>query len=158
MLRPGDILSHAEMCMAEVKSLQQGMNFRSEKPYSVILACQRKNAPYPDRMSEDGKTLFYVGHDAYGAPDKLMVDQPLSTPVGSLTQNGRFFVAAEGVRQGRQRELVRVYEKLGTGVWVFNGLFDLRDARMEVAKIPAEIAGRAGILPAPSERKVCVFE
>jgi hypothetical protein len=146
-------MSHAEMCMGEGKSLQQGMNFRSDRPYSVILACQRKNAPYADRMSDDGKTMFYVGHDAYGASEKGQIDQPLATHLGTLTQNGKFFQAAEGVRQGRGRELVRVYEKLGTGVWVFNGLFDLRDARMESAPCVPAVSDSPG-----SHRKVCVFE
>lgn len=142
MLRPGDILSHHEMCAVEGKSLQQGMTFRTDRPHSILLMSQRANAPYPDRMSEDGKTLFYIGHDAYGDPNKDKVDQPLLSPTETLTQNGKFFQAAESVRQGFRRELVRVYEKLSSGIWVFNGLFELRDAKME----------------SDGARKVCVFE
>jgi hypothetical protein len=93
-------------------------------------------------MSEDGKTLYYIGHDAYGHPDKVRIDQPLATELGTLTQNGKFFQAAEGVRQGIRRELVRVYEKLSDGVWVFNGIFDLLSAQME----------------SDGTRRVCVFE
>lgn len=141
MLKAGDILSHAEMCSYEGKGLQQGMHFRSGKAHSVLLMSQRKGAPYPDRMSEDGKVIYYIGHDAYGVREKENIDQPLSTPQGTLTQNGKFFQAFAGVSQGA-RELVRVYEKLYPGVWVFNGLFELTDAHMEF----------------DGKRQVCVYE
>lgn len=142
MLRPGDILSHSEMCHAEGKMLQQGMNFRSAKTHSVILMSQRKGAPYPDRLSTNGKTLYYVGHDAYGAPNKNRIDQPLLGLNDTLTQNGKFCKAVEEYRQAGKAELVRVYEKLHAGIWVFNGLFELVDAKMESDGV----------------RKVCVFE
>jgi hypothetical protein len=103
---------------------------------------QREGAPYPDRLSEDGKTLLYIGHDAYGVPNKAVIDQPLATDNGTLTQNGRFFTAAIQSRDTGIPEYVRVYEKLHSGVWVFNGLFELVDARMED----------------DGKRKVCVFE
>ncbi len=130
------------MCGIERKSLQQGMHFRSDKTHSVLLMSQQKGAPYPDRMSDDGKTLYYIGHDEYGATEKNRIDQPLSTALGTLTQNGKFYQAAEAVRQGMTRELVRVYEKLSSGIWVFYGLFELRGAQMEP----------------DGRRRVCVFE
>ncbi|MEQ1934251.1 MAG: HNH endonuclease signature motif containing protein [Fimbriimonadaceae bacterium] len=142
MLRPGDILSHHEMCAIEGRGLQQGMSFRTQKLHSIILMSQRKGAPYPDRMSADGKVLTYIGHDAYGVPDKDRLDQPLATDKGTLTQNGLFFKAATFKESVMGHELVRVYEKLHMGVWVFNGLFRLVDARMESDGL----------------RNVCVFE
>ncbi|ODU53692.1 MAG: hypothetical protein BGO01_13115 [Armatimonadetes bacterium 55-13] len=129
------------MCGIEGKMLQQGMYFRTVREHSILLMSQRPNAPYPDRLSNDGQTLYYIGHDAYGVPNKAREDQPLMTPKGTLTQNGKFFQAAEAVRQGA-RELVRVYEKIQPGIWSFNGVFELRDAKMEFDRI----------------RKVCVFE
>ena len=141
-LAAGDILSHAEMCSLEGKMLQQGMYFRTDKPHSILLMSQRPNAPYPDRLGPDGKIHYYVGHDTYGHRRKSEIDQPLATEKGTLTQNGKFFQGAESARQGKSRELVRVYEKLSPGIWVFNGLFELRDARME----------------SDGNRKVCVFE
>jgi hypothetical protein len=142
MLESGDILSHHEMCLMEGRSLQQGMSFRTNQTHSILLMSQRSGAPYPDRLSEDSTTLYYIGHDSYGASDKGRIDQPLVTATGSLTQSGRFFLAAEQARQGNPPELVRVYEKLSSGIWVFNGLFELRDAKMEFDGV----------------RKVCVFE
>lgn len=142
MLSPGDVLSHHEMCAVEGRGLQQGMSFRTHGTHSVILMSQRDGAPYPDRLSEDGKTLTYIGHDAYGEPNKALIDQPLATQNGTLTQNGKFFTAAIQSRETGIPEYVRVYEKLHSGVWVFNGLFELVDARMEDDGM----------------RKVCVFE
>jgi hypothetical protein len=155
MLRPGDILSFREMCAAENKEmLQQGMTFRTEKPHSIFLMSQRRNAPYPDRLSADGFTLLYVGHHAYGSQDKERIDQPLATRRGTLTLNGKFFQAMESVRQGVRRELIRVYEKLAGGIWVFNGIFELRDARMESAPFFEDKNSRIPL----GHRKVCVFE
>ncbi len=79
MARPGDILGFSEMCNIEGKMLQHGMHFRSGRGHSVLLMSRRKGAPYPDRLSNDGRTLFYVGHDAYGHPQKREADQPLIT-------------------------------------------------------------------------------
>lgn len=142
MHSPGDILSHAEMCTCENRMLQTGMHFRPNKSYSIILMSQRPGAPYPDRMSDDRQTLYYIGHDYYGHQDKARIDQPLATEKGTLTQNGLFFQAVETHRQGARAELVRVYEKVREGVWVYNGVFELIEARME----------------SDGFRKVCVFE
>lgn len=125
----GDVISHHDMCAAEGKMLQQGMNFRSGQAHSVILMSRRKGAPYPDRFSEDGLTLFYVGHDAYGHPEKTRIDQPLATQNATLTQNGKFFSAVAHSQNGASNETVHVYEKLLPGVWVFNGTFELVDAQ-----------------------------
>jgi hypothetical protein len=128
---PGDILSHSEMCAIENRMLQAGMHYRPNRSYSIILMSQRPGAPYPDRLSNDGKTLYYIGHDFYGHPDRARIDQPLSTAKGTLTENGRFFHAAQRKRTSIMPELVRVYEKVREGVWVYNGVFELADARFE---------------------------
>ena len=47
-----------------------------------------------------------------------------------------FFNAAELYKQGKQKaELVRVYEKLHRGIWVFNGVFLLVDAWTENSNV-----------------------
>lgn len=52
-----DILSYREMCDVEnIQTLQRGMNFRMRPNYSVILMSQRPNAPYQDRVHDDGIT------------------------------------------------------------------------------------------------------
>jgi hypothetical protein len=95
----------------------------------------RQNAPYADRVENDGKVLIYEGHDLPKTPTSpipKVVDQPMFNPSGTLTQNGLFFNAAELYKHGKQKaESVRVYEKLYRGIWVFNGVFLLVDAWTE---------------------------
>lgn len=127
-----DILSYREMCDAEnVQTLQRGMNFRLNSRYSVILMSQRINAPYRDKIYDDGITIEYEGHDmprrAYGHNPKTE-DQPAQLPTGRLTQNGRFMKAVKDYKEKRMRpELVKAYEKIFSGVWSLKGCFDLID-------------------------------
>src|SRR5437763_10105095 len=91
-IRQADVVSHYEMCQAERRNLQQGMNFRPGGRRSVILMSLRKGAPYADRIEEAGRVLIYEGHDeprAIGAPDPKTVDQPEYNR-GRLNQNGQF--------------------------------------------------------------------
>ena len=127
-----DILSYREMCDAEnVQTLQRGMNFRMNPSYSVILMSQRTNAPYQDKIHEDGVTIEYEGHDvskkAYDHNPKNE-DQPEKLPTGRPTQNGRFINAAKEYKENKNiPELVKVYEKVFPGVWSLKGYFDLID-------------------------------
>ncbi len=135
MFSPGEVISYQQMCAEENVSLQRGMNFRLDRRYSVVLMSRRRNAPYNDRVDDEGRALVYEGHDApkrTDTPDPKRVDQPAHYPSGRSTQNGRFHEAATEYKRGRQSaELVRVYEKLHQGVWVYNGLFKLVDAWRE---------------------------
>lgn len=133
MFKPGEVISHHEMCGVEEASLQRGMNFRLHDDHSVVLMSRRPNAPYRDEVIEDGTAIVYEGHDRphyKGEQDPKTVDQPMKNPSGSLTQNGLFWEAA---RTGT-RETIRVYEKIRTGTWVFNGTFELADAWQEDAE------------------------
>ena len=47
------------MCNEESTSLQKGMNYRIKGNISIILMSLRKNAPYADRIENDGKILIY---------------------------------------------------------------------------------------------------
>jgi hypothetical protein len=134
MSERGRILKHTEMCQAEGISLQKGMNFCPLKDHSILLMSLRKDAPYQDRVEDDGLTLIYEGHDASrGAtlPNPKSVDQPKYLPSGKLTENGKFFEAANRHKLGRGTRLVRVYEKLRDGIWADNGDFQLVDAWQE---------------------------
>ena len=130
------ILTYREMCDNErVQTLQRGMNYRLNPNYSVILMSQRKNAPYNDKVSNDGFSIEYEGHDV-PKNDRLINpkqhDQPRTTRLGKLTQNGRFAKAVEEFRTGqRESEIVRVYEKLLSGVWSEKGFFKLVDYHYE---------------------------
>jgi hypothetical protein len=138
MIRSGDIISYLEMCQEEGANLQRGMNFRFRGRQSVILMSLRPGAPYADRVEEDGRILIYEGHDiskTKSRPNSKRSDQPMYTPSGKLSQNGLFFQAAENFKSGRQDfETIRVYEKIRSGIWVFNGLFKLVDAWQESSK------------------------
>lgn len=59
------------------------------------------------------------------------VDQPMETTHGKLTQNGKFFQAAQEFQNGEPAELVKVYEKIKDGIWVYNGIFELIDSWTE---------------------------
>ena len=131
-----DIFSHIEMCRRENDaSLQRGMNFELGKNYSVILMSRAPNAPYRDRLEDRGATLIYEGHDApktRANPTPKLVDQPETTPKGTITQNGKFHKAAQECKQGnRPPERVRVYEKIKPGIWTYNGIFHLTDSWIE---------------------------
>ena len=130
-----DILSYREMCDAEnIQTLQRGMNFRMNPSYSVILMSQRPNAPYRDKVYEDGITIEYEGHDvpkrSYDHNPKAE-DQPHKLPSGKLTQNGLFAQAVARFKSGNSPpELVKVYEKILPGVWSLKGYFDLVDCKV----------------------------
>lgn len=123
------------MCRREGASLQQGMNFGLGGNHSVILMSVRPNAPYRDRLEDSGTTLIYEGHDmpkGASCPNPKVVDQPLSYPSGSPTQNGKFHAAAQASKAGgRLPERVRVYEKIKPGIWSYNGVFHLVDSWLE---------------------------
>lgn len=96
------------------------------------------------RIGTESKTTdapSSTSHDAprtRGGPDPKTQDQPLTTPAGQPTQNGRFWDAAHRHKCGlAPPHPVHVYEKLRRGIWVFNGVFDLRDAWLQ------EVGGRA---------------
>ena len=126
------------MCAEENSNLQRGMNFRLNNSTSVILMSVRAGAPYQDLIQDDGKILIYEGHDV---PKKKgsninpkSVDQPMYTEYGSLTENGKFFNAAMKYKNcGKTPEKVKVYEKIKSGIWAYNGIFLLTDAWTEIS-------------------------
>jgi len=131
----GEVISYLEMCQAWSASFQRGMNFRIRPDCSVILMSRRVNAPYRDRIAEEGKVLIYEGHDvprSHLVPNPKLIDQPSETPGGKQTQNGLFASAAANAKQGTALpEVVAVYEKIHAGIWAFNGFFHLTDAWTE---------------------------
>lgn len=127
-----EIISYRQMCDAEkVQTLQRGMNYRLDPKYSVILMSQRHNAPYKDSILADGLTIEYEGHDTPKTSPTLnpkKIDQPKKTKTGKLTQNGLFASAVDDFKLGKRKpEVVRVYEKIFSGVWSEKGFFNLVD-------------------------------
>lgn len=99
--------------------------------HAVLLMSRRVNAPYSDEVLDDGSVLIYEGHDVTRSqhPYPKQVDQPKLLPSGKPTENGKFLEAVATFRTGRDAaRRVRVYEKIKTGIWAYNGLFHLTDA------------------------------
>jgi len=130
-----EIIPYLEMCRREGVSLQRGMNFELGHNHSVILMSVRPNAPYADRVEDDGATIVYEGHDiprSNQTSNPKSVDQPELTPGGQLTENGKFNKAAQEFKlDQRPPERVRVYEKIKQGIWSYNGVFHLVDSWKE---------------------------
>ncbi len=156
-IHPGDIISYMDMCRYEGASLQRGMNFHLDGRTSVILMSLRAGAPYADRIEKSGQVLIYEGHDiprTKVGPDPKEVDQAEFFPTGTPTQNGLFWGAAVSHKSHRTAaELVRVYEKIKTGIWAYAGLFELIDAwkqeegRRKVFKFKLQISDQqVGVL------------
>ncbi len=142
------------------------MNFRLRDTKSIILMSLRPGAPYADRVQDEGRILIYEGHDVArtaDAPYPKQVDQPERNPGGSLTQNGLFAEVARKYKEGAAApERVSVYEKIRSGIWVYNGLFELIDCWTEqsggrkVFKFKFQFAGidereRPSVAPRASE-------
>ncbi len=137
MIKPGDVISYIEMCREVGVNLQRGMNFRLHGKFSVILMSLRPGAPYADRIENSGKVLIYEGHDIakrIDGPNPKAVDQPMRSISSNLTANGLFFEATRKYKDTQcEPELVKVYEKIRSGIWVYNGLFTLVDTWQEVS-------------------------
>ena len=125
------------MCSEEGVNLQRGMNYHLRGDTNIILMSLRPNAPYADAIGDDGRILIYEGHDVPKTaenPLPKIIDQQLTNPSGTLTQNGLFYRAAKTHNKKKGiRGLVKVYEKLRSGIWVYNGLFELLDAWKEAS-------------------------
>jgi hypothetical protein len=120
------------MCRAVGASLQHGMNYRLNRGGSIFLMSRRVGAPYEDEIDELGATLIYEGHDhpqTAGVTNPKVIDQPAKLPSGRLTRNGLFLESVRRYKeQGASPELIRVFEKIKDGIWVYNGVFELFDA------------------------------
>ena len=133
-LRDWEIENH-DLVTAEKAALQKGMNFGVGKKYSVFSDVGARGAPYADALDAVTGMLTYEGHDEpqrKGGPDPKNFDQPLTTPRGSWTENGKFFRAAKDFKSGLREkpELMKVYEKISRGIWSYKGFFELIDANI----------------------------
>ena len=127
------IISYMELANQEGVQVQKGMNFGIKKNYSIVLMSTAKGSPYNDRLLDDG-VIEYEGHDANKSInyDKKKVNQPLKRESGSLTENGKFFKAAEDFKNGsRIAAKMKVYRKIKNGIWVDMGFYDLIDASID---------------------------
>ena len=81
------------------------------------------------------RSSIYEGHDVPASsihPNPKLVDQPLFSRSGKPTPNGLFFKAAGAYKASEGApELVKVYEKITRGIWVYCGVFELVGAWQE---------------------------
>ena len=124
------VISYRELVDIEGGTqVQKGMNFGIKPGYSIVLMSTQKGAPYNDSLLDNG-VIEYEGHDAPRSDsyDKKMINQPISTRSGTLTENGKFIQAVNNYKSGnRQPALVKVYRKIRSGVWVDMGMYELID-------------------------------
>ena len=76
----GEVISYIEMCQAWSASLQKGMNYHLRPNCSVILMSRRSNAPYRDRIEENGRVLIYEGHDVSRHDGETRTRHPRGSP------------------------------------------------------------------------------
>ena len=127
------IVSYTDMIIKEKINLQKGMNFQVKKSYSIILMSTRDNSPYNDKIFDDGK-IEYEGHDANKSKlyDKKHIDQPMNTVYGGLTENGKFYNAAQDYKLKKYDAIkVQAYRKIKAGIWVDMGFYSLIDGYIQ---------------------------
>jgi hypothetical protein len=135
-MKVDDIISYTDLVTEEKVNLQKGMNFGIGRSYSVLLMSVREGAPYADAIDRASGTLIYEGHDVprtKGVSEPKSIDQPLTTPTGLWTENGKFYRAAVDFKSELRKdpESVKVYEKISRGIWCYNGFFELVDAKIQ---------------------------
>lgn len=134
-MQRGDVISYIELSVEEGFSIQRGMNFNIPgKDYSIILMSVRNDAPYNDEIINNGKTIIYEGHNVDKKFNKTnlpsnLINQEFLTPKGGLTENGKFLKAVHDYQNGNPPRKIKVYEKIKSGIWVYNGFFHLVGAK-----------------------------
>jgi len=128
-------ISYDEMCTIENKgSMQKGMNFRANKDYSIILMSIKRNAPYKDKIINNGNIIEYEGHDVNNKDgiNPKEIDQQKFSKSGKLTQNGKFIKAVKDYKLNISPiEKVKIYEKDKNNQWLLKGFYNLIDYKVE---------------------------
>jgi hypothetical protein len=139
--RASPILSAAELLARTGVNLQRGMNYRESGGLLSVFLVLEHDGVYTDEWDEDSETYTFQGHDstlrqAQGElPKGKQVDQLAMYSDGRVTDNGKFYKAAQAFAEGVRREplQIEVYEKLDPGVWFDKGIFNLVDAKQVTA-------------------------
>jgi len=141
------IISASELIAREGVNLQKGMNFRDTGPLLSVFLVLPREGGYTDEWNEEAGVYVYEGHDSTTVESGKSVDQLMMYESGKLTDNGKFYKAANAFKDGIRKERpsvergsteasgpnvplqVQVYEKLDAGVWYDKGIFNLIDAK-----------------------------
>lgn len=129
--RATSILSAAELIEREGVNLQKGMNFRDKgEQLSVFLVLSRASGGFKDEWDAASERYTYEGHDSTAEARGATEDQLLMYGSDKVTENGRFYHAADDFKNGVRADAlqVQVYEKLDPGVWFDKGIFNLIEA------------------------------
>lgn len=130
--RATSILSANELMEREGIMLQKSMNFRDAGEYlSVFLVLQKDDGEFRDEWNPKKQIYSFEGHDSTTKETQgKSNDQLLMYGGDKLTENGKFYKAANAFKDGVRKEplQIQVYEKLDPGVWFDKGIFDLVDA------------------------------
>lgn len=127
------LISTGELSAREGVMLQKGMNFRDKGPLlSVFLVLPTHDGEYTDSWNPETGVYLFEGHDSITTEGKSD-DQLLMYGSGKLSENGKFFKAANAYIDGMRSEplQIQVYEKIDSGVWFAKGIFNLVDAMQE---------------------------
>jgi len=121
------------MCFEEqLQWLQRWMNYRIKNSYSIFLMSTRAWSPYWDEVLNEWEEIIYEWHDVPRSkdfPDTKNLDQKLFHKTW-MTQNWLFFSAAQEYKDWKRKpEVIKVYEKIKSWIWVYNWYFSLLDAR-----------------------------
>lgn len=130
--RATSILSAAELMEREGMMLQKSMNFRDRgEQLSVFLVLAKDEGEFKDAWDAKKKIYTFEGHDSTTKETGgKSLNQLLMYGGDKLTENGRFYKAANEFKDGVRKDAlqVQIYEKLDPGVWFNKGIFDLVDA------------------------------
>lgn len=129
--RATSILSANELMEREGIMLQKSMNFRDAGELLSVFLVLQKDGEFRDEWNAKKQVYSFEGHDSTtketGGKSN---DQLLMYGGDKLTENGKFYKAANAFKDGVRKEplQIQVYEKLDSGVWFDKGIFDLVDA------------------------------
>jgi hypothetical protein len=148
------ILSTNELLAREGVNVQKGMNFRKDPlMLPVFLVLPSHEGEYKEVWDAKKEVYTFEGHDSTtvetGGKSK---DQLLMYSDGKLSENGKFYKAANEYKDGvRKAPLkIQVYEKLDPGVWFDKDVFNLVDARRVTEE--GRVLFKFDLQPADAER------
>lgn len=126
------IVSANELMAREGVNLTKSMNFRDARngSLSVFLVLPNHDGEYREDWNSDTNIYLFDGHDSTTAEASKYTDQVAIYESGRLSENGKFYKAAQDFKDGTVKEplQIQVYEKLDPGVWFDKGIFNLIDA------------------------------
>ena len=130
--KPTSILSTSELMEREGIRPEKSMNFRDKGEALSVFLVLAKDGVFKDAWDAKRQVYSFDGHDSTTKETGgKSLDQLLMYGGDKLTENGKFFKAANAFKDGMRAEplQIQVYEKLDPGVWFDKDIFYLVDAK-----------------------------